>query len=213
MFWLFIIGSVLGVLIEGVWCLFIYKRWETHVVSMWGPFCIIYGIGAVGFYIGSAALKSSPTIVKFLVFATIGTLVEFSAGLILEYGLGVKAWDYSHQRFNVMGYVSPQMSAAWGALGLIFSRFIMPLADKLFSLMNDSRWNLICVVFSVFMAVNLAFTAICLIRWSKRHYGVPPSNAVDILIDKRYNDSFMADRFCEWRFIENAPGAQGEAGI
>lgn len=51
MFWLFMIGSVLGVILEGIWCLIRAGHWETHVVSMWGPFCIIYGFGAVGLYL------------------------------------------------------------------------------------------------------------------------------------------------------------------
>ena len=50
MFWLFMISNVLGVILEGLWCLIRTGYWETHVVSMWGPFCIIYGFGAVGFY-------------------------------------------------------------------------------------------------------------------------------------------------------------------
>lgn len=36
MFWLFMIGSVLGVILEGIWCLIRTGHWETHVVSMWG---------------------------------------------------------------------------------------------------------------------------------------------------------------------------------
>lgn len=51
MFWLFMFGNVLGVLLEGTWCRLIFGHWETHVATIWGPFSLIYGVGAVMFYI------------------------------------------------------------------------------------------------------------------------------------------------------------------
>ena len=57
MFWLFMIGNILGVILEGIWCVIRNGRWETHVVTIWGPFCLIYGVGAVGGYLASALLS------------------------------------------------------------------------------------------------------------------------------------------------------------
>ena len=34
------ISNLVGVLIEGIFCLISYGKWETHVVTMWGPFCL-----------------------------------------------------------------------------------------------------------------------------------------------------------------------------
>lgn len=35
MFWLFMFGNVLGVLLEGTWCRLIFGHWETHVATIW----------------------------------------------------------------------------------------------------------------------------------------------------------------------------------
>ena len=78
MFWLFMIGSVLGVILEGIWCLIRAGHWETHVVSMWGPFCIIYGFGAVGLYLGSVRLKNKSRVTQFLVFSLIAAVFEYA---------------------------------------------------------------------------------------------------------------------------------------
>ena len=56
-FWLFLVGSVLGVVVEGCWCRFRYGRWRTHVVALWGPFNIVYGIGIAVFYLGESLLQ------------------------------------------------------------------------------------------------------------------------------------------------------------
>ena len=69
LFWLFIIGSVIGVIIEGVWYYFMHDRWETHVVTIWGPYCIIYGLGAAGYYAGNCAMKGKNILLRYIVFA------------------------------------------------------------------------------------------------------------------------------------------------
>ena len=60
MFWLFMFGNVLGVLLEGTWCRLIFGHWETHVATIWGPFSLIYGVGAVMFYISGEKITLQP---------------------------------------------------------------------------------------------------------------------------------------------------------
>ena len=51
LFWLFMMGNVAGVIVEGLWCKVRYGKWQTHVVALWGPFNIVYGIGIAMFYV------------------------------------------------------------------------------------------------------------------------------------------------------------------
>lgn len=201
LFWLFIIGSLLGVVIEGLFCLVQYGQWETHVVSIWGPFCIIYGFGAAGFYVGSVKLRMRSIWIRFFTYTIIGTAVEFLCGWILEYGLHMRAWDYSHQFGNIRGYVSPQMALAWGAFGIVFEKFVPPM-EQIFQKMEGRGWTIFCSALTVFMAINFALTGACIIRWKHRHMGFPPANRVEKMLDEHYNDVWMAERFIEWRFID-----------
>ena len=43
--WLFIAGSLLGFVMEGVWHFLHTGEWGFRVATLWGPFCIIYGAG------------------------------------------------------------------------------------------------------------------------------------------------------------------------
>lgn len=56
LFWLFLIGSVAGVIIEGVFTLVTKGHWESHVVSVFGAFNILYGFGGVLYYVGAVAV-------------------------------------------------------------------------------------------------------------------------------------------------------------
>lgn len=79
MFWLFMFGNVLGVLLEGTWCKLCFGHWETHVVTIWGPFCLIYGIGAVMFYISGEIVRSTGfrgVLARFCLISVVATVFE-----------------------------------------------------------------------------------------------------------------------------------------
>lgn len=90
MFWLFMFGNVLGVLLEGTWCRLIFGHWETHVATIWGPFSLIYGVGAVMFYISGEKIRSTGykgVVARFCSIAIVATVFELACGLLLEYGM------------------------------------------------------------------------------------------------------------------------------
>lgn len=200
LFWLFVAGSVIGWMIEGLFCVVKRGAWESHVVSVWGPFCILYGLGLAGFYAGSILLSGRSFLARFLAFGVVADVVELLCGLLLEFGLGMRAWSYVWHFMNVRGHISLQMTFAWGGLGALFSYAVPPIT-RLFDRLEGKTFHVVSVVCGVFMAVNLAFTAACIVRWSDRHFGVPPDNAFARMIDREYPDSYMRHRFCEWRFI------------
>lgn len=204
LFLLFIFGSLLGVVIEGIFCLLTYGRWETHVVSVWGHFCIIYGIGCVGFYIGGKKLAKKRLLTRFLIFALSASAIELLCGLLLEKGLGMYAWDYKGQFLNFRGLISLKMGCAWGVLGLVFSLAI-PSIDRGFDRLHPHYKTAVLIIAVSVIAFDLLFTGVCIGRWSARHNGRPADSRFEAMLDSRYDDEFMQNRFCEWHFISDQP--------
>lgn len=133
MFWLFMFGNVLGVLLEGTWCKLCFGHWETHVVTIWGPFCLIYGIGAVMFYISGEIVRSTGfrgVLARFFLISVVATVFELACGLLLEYGMGMKAWDYSKSFLNYKGLICLKMTVLWGVGGVIFAYLVIPKLKK-----------------------------------------------------------------------------------
>lgn len=161
LFWLFIAGSLLGVLMEGKSYFF-----------------------------------------QFVIFALAATVVEYFCGALLKYGLHMRAWDYSREFLNIDGLVCPAFTLGWGIVGITFSRWCAPALKLLFFKMRGIGWNIACICLSVFMAVNLLVTSVCIFRWSQRHQGIAPCNSIEQYIDETWDDSRMQKRFCEWRFID-----------
>ena len=203
LFWLFIGGSLIGVVLEGLFCLVMKGAWETHVITIWGPFCIIYGMGAAGFYVAAAALQKQNMIVKFIAIAVVGDLVEIFCSVILQFGMHMKAWDYSGQRFNFQGRISLVMTLAWGLLGTLYIYLAVPRLEKLFEKMQGKAWKIVCIAFTVFMIVNFIVTLTCMVRWTQRHRNIETNNRFLEFVDKKYDDDRMGTRFCEWSFIDS----------
>ena len=201
LFWLFIFGSLIGVVVEGLYCLFVHGHWQTHVVSMWGPFCILYGIGFVGFYVGAVKLRDKNIVLRFLVYALVGSGTELLSGLFLDKVLNMYAWNYNGQFLVVQGVISFEMTVAWGLLGILFE-FAVPLADRIFDKWKGKAWDIIVIIFSAFMAVNFIFTCICIARWAQRHKGKQARNRFESYVDSRYDDKYMKKRFVEWDFLD-----------
>lgn len=68
---------------------------------------------------------------------------------------------------------------------------------------KGKRWHIACVVFGIFMAVNLSLTAFSIARWSERHYGIEASTKVQAFFDENAPDDWMQSRFVEWEFLDN----------
>lgn len=199
LFWLFIAASWFGVLIEGLYCLVKFGKWESHVVSIFGHFCIIYGVGVVFYYIFCSYFNKKNLFLQFFIYAFLGTFVELVCGILLDYGLGMRAWSYANSFLNYRGYICLFMFIIWGLFGILFEQFI-PLIRKGLAFTKYKIFKIILPIFTIFMILNLSFTALCIYRWSERHKGLNPSNGIEKYIDKKYNDKYMSNRFMEWHF-------------
>ncbi|MDE6398086.1 MAG: putative ABC transporter permease [Clostridiales bacterium] len=202
MLWLFVTGSLLGVVGEGLHSLVKRGYWETHVVSLGLPLCVLYGLGAVGCYIGYCLLPRRNYIVQFSAYALVGTLIELLSGGLLDFGLGMRAWNYSYKPYNFRGYICLSASLGWGVVGVLFSLLIARLLDLLFSKLGGRAFKVLTVLFTVYLAVDFFLTGVSLYRWSGRHFGKVARTALGRFADRAFPDSFMAKRFIEWRFIQ-----------
>ena len=200
LFWLFLFGSLLGFLLEGLWNIAMRGSWANHAATVWGPFCIIYGLGAVAMYTLSFPLRERSVVVQFVIYATAGSLLEFSASLFQELCFGSTSWDYSDQFLNVGGRISLRMTLLWGILGLIFSLCIFPLATALLAYTHSKGWNVACGLLSVMMAANLLLTAAAVRRWHDRLEAIPAANNWEAYLDQTYDDRTMEEIFSNMVF-------------
>ncbi len=201
LFWLFMIGSLAGVIIEGIFCLIHKGAWESHVVSLFGPFNILYGAGICLFYIGAVKLKEKPIWLRVLIMAIAATLLELLCGLVLRFGLGMRAWNYKNEFLNYEGLICLNFTIAWAIAAFIFCIFEKNITNFL-KKFQKGKWHILCILLTIFMIINLFLTSISIIRWSERHHGIEPTNTLEKHIDEKLPDKIMKKRYIEWRFLK-----------
>ena len=108
-----------------------------------GPYLPIYGFGVVVLYaISNVPLgitsQACDIIVRILIIGVGMTLVEFIAGLIFIKGMGIKLWDYSNRKGNIMGIICPIFSLAWLAVGCLYYFLLNPVLVEGISWLGDN---------------------------------------------------------------------------
>lgn len=195
LFCLFLFGSVAGFILEGIWCILTKGGWEHHSATVWGPFCIVYGFGAVAVYLLSGFLIGKHPLLQFAVYAVSGAGVEYFTSLFQEALFGSSSWDYSNQTLNLNGRISLRMSLIWGILGIVFARFIFPVLTRILEKIQGKGWKIACIAVTVFMAVNLLVTAAAILRWGDRQKDLPASGPVGQYFDRTYDNERMNQLF------------------
>lgn len=191
LFWVFFFGSILGFLIEGLWHIVLTGEWVDHSATVVGPFCTVYGVGAVAAFAIAKILPRHRVGLQFLAFALTGGAVEYFTSLFQERTFGSVSWDYSSHTLNLGGRVSGQMAILWGFLGMVFIGLIYPTLKKLLRHVHTRRWHIFCVACSAFMAFNLIVSASAIFRWKKRAESLPPSSKWEAYLDDTYPDAVM----------------------
>ena len=115
----FVLYSVLGWCLESAYMSFCNKKLTNRGFAR-GPFCPIYGFGAVIGYMLLSPLKGHYLKIYF-VGAFLATMFEFIVGKGMIRFLGDLWWDYNEKPFNYQGIICLESTIAWGfyAIGII----------------------------------------------------------------------------------------------
>ena len=146
----FLIFSFLGWCAEVIFCLFKTGRIVNRGLAN-GPFCPIYGIGICLSYLLLGTVRSF--VILALLSMAVATIVEFLVGLFADRTLGVRLWDYTGERGNILGYVCPRFSIIWGVVSACAIRLI-PRLDPVLDLFKNPAGYAVSVLLLVVIIVD-----------------------------------------------------------
>lgn len=153
----FIIYSIAGYIIETLFALVRYGVLESRQSFLYGPFCSIYGVGAIIMILFLQYFKRN-SITLFVGGFIIGSITEYLLSLIGELILHVKWWDYSNMPLNINGRICFYYSIFWGILAIFLMKAIHPRVRNLmaFILKKSSAkfTKMAIIIISVFLAVD-----------------------------------------------------------
>ena len=153
----FIIYSFVGFVVETLFALVNYNVLESRKSFLYGPFCGIYGIGAVVLILALRYFnKNNYTL--FLGGCLVGSIVEYIISFLGEVIFDARWWDYSNRVLNINGRICLLYAIFWGVLSLMLIRIINPQVDRFIKYIktkiNMKTLKIITGAGIVFMIVN-----------------------------------------------------------
>lgn len=131
----FLIFSFLGWVIDSGYRSFTERQW-INAGYFKGPFCPIYGLGALILVFIFKNLAGLPAALLIIIASLSLVLVEYIGGVFTEKVLKLKLWDYSSSKFHLGGRIDILHSFYWFLLAVFFYFLAYPyviLAEKTFS--------------------------------------------------------------------------------
>ena len=117
-FFLFFIFSVIGYVVEVIYCSLSLKKITLNRGFLIGPYLPIYGVSSVIMATMLSKYKSDPLVV-FVLGGTIATTLEYLTSYIMEKIFKTRWWDYSSESYNINGRVCLKNSFLFGVGGLL----------------------------------------------------------------------------------------------
>lgn len=167
-FLLFFIYSVLGWLVETLDILIMNKKLVNRGFLI-GPYCPIYGFGAIAMILYLSGYRDN-ILTVFLLGSIICSIIEYITSYLMEKLFKARWWDYSKNSFNLNGRICLKNTILFGVLGVLLVYIINPFIS-----------NLIEIIPSI---IVLIITIICLLLFTA-------DTIVSCNVTKRLRDSFQ----------------------
>ena len=163
----FMMYAFIGWAYEIILEVFIYKwgYFDRGVLS--GPYCPVYGFGAIAFLLTvNRFLKNKPLKKKlllipviFLSTMAIATIIELITSYLCEWTIGTWPWQtYSEYAINFQGRIALSPSIRFGIGGILFLYILQPLFEKIINKLDKKRLNTtFCTVLLLFILDLLLF--------------------------------------------------------
>ena len=161
----FIIYAFLGWVSEDIYC-GIGKRKFINRGFLYGPYCPIYGFGALLVLYPLLMISNHPVIV-FIAGMIITSILEYSTSYIMEKLFATRWWDYSTYPFNIHGRVCLQNSLLFGLMCLVVVYGLHPLISDFVQSIPFDALLVFLFLFTVFFMIDIFNTVTVLLKRKK----------------------------------------------
>ncbi len=152
LFWLY---SFLGFLIETL-VVSIQNKKFTNRGFLIGPYCPIYGTGAI-LLLTISNYQNSP-FTAFIVSIFICSLVEYLTSYVLELIFKVRWWDYSNYFLNINGRICLLNSICFGLLGMFVVCYLNPFFINLINSLNPFILKIMALLILIITTIDITVT-------------------------------------------------------
>lgn len=156
--------AIIGWIYEVVLEVFIYKWGFTNRGVLFGPYCPVYGFGALAFIFTINRLLKNKTWkqkillipIVFLGCMAVATLIELITSYLCEWTMGSWPWQtYADYKYNFQARIALSPSIRFGIGGVVFLYLLQPLLEMFTSKCNDKILNIVASIIGGLFALDI----------------------------------------------------------
>lgn len=204
-FLLFMIYSMIGWICETICCSFCQKKLVLNRGFLIGPYCPIYGCGAL-FLIFLLKKYTGDSLVLFVMSALGASILEYLTSYIMEKLFKARWWDYSNKSFNINGRICLQNSILFGMLGLVIMYIINPFFIKWLQNLSLFCLLLISIILLIIFLTDIIISF--LIMFQIRSDTILLLQDSTEFISKQVRDILSKNRLLKARLLNAFPHAR-----
>ena len=121
-----------------------------------GPYCPIYGTGAVLVLLVRGRIQNP--VLLFFAGALVTCSLEYLTSWLMEKLFHARWWDYSKRKFNIGGRVCLIGAVVFGAFSVVHVKILHPFVKSLTDRLTDAALNWICAILFVGIVSDLVVT-------------------------------------------------------
>lgn len=160
----FLIYSIIGWCYEVFLEVFIYKWGFSNRGVLYGPYCPVYGFGALIFIfcfykiLKNKSKKEKVMLIPIIFIGTAlsATILELITSYLCELVLGSWPWQtYLDYKFNFEGRIALSPSIRFGIGGVIFLYLFQPIIEKILNKISNKKLNIIFYLLLIIFLIDI----------------------------------------------------------
>lgn len=193
--WVFIISSFLGAMIEMVYCRTVGGSWMSRSSVLYGPFSIVWGLGAVVLTVALRPFAGKADRWIFLAGFGIGGAYEYLCSVFTELVFGTVFWDYSWMPLNIGGRTNVIYCIFWGLLAVVWLKILFPPMERAIEQIPPLYGKIITCILVVLLVCDSLLTGAAMLRYTQRQTTPAAANIIQQMLDDAFPDPFMENRW------------------
>ena len=163
----FMLYSIIGWCYEVVLEVVVYKWGFSNRGVLFGPYCPVYGFGALAFIFTIYPLIKNKNIsrkimmipVVFLLCMLVATLIELITSYLCELVMGSWPWQtYASYKYNFQARIALSPSLRFGLGGVIFLYILQPFFEKLCYKLGEKKVCIFSYILIGIILIDCVFT-------------------------------------------------------
>lgn len=188
LFCTFVIGAVIGDMVETIFCYHKYKKWMSRSSFIYGHMSVVWGFAFSLATILAYYIKNIGVIAISIIGTIFGGIYEYMCSVFTETFMGVKFWDYSKMPYNIAGRINLKYCFYWGMATVIWIKIMFPILEIGIEKIPIVPGTMICNLVCFFLVIDAILSIMAIKRYIERSKGKYSKGKIWRFLDYFYPD-------------------------